>query len=78
MRRLRGGKVVLRHARVTLVRFRLDGRRNGSDRRRPFVVGIDGARLKAGRHRLVADVSLRLPHGGRGQHRRLVLKFRAC
>lgn len=50
----------------------------GCVRRGPFVVEIDGARLRAGRHHLRADVRLRAPRSGRRFKRRLVLRFTAC
>jgi Tol biopolymer transport system component len=77
MRRLRGNTVVLRRSRVTIVRFTLDGKPNGSDRRRPFLVTIDGTHLSAGRHLLRADVRLRAHHR-RIYRRVLTLRFSAC
>jgi hypothetical protein len=67
-----------RRLRTRIVVFKLDGRRNGSDRRRPFYVFVQGSRLTPGSHVLTANVQLR--HKRTRRIRRLSLKytFNAC
>lgn len=70
--------LVNRRSRVRLVRFTLDGRRNGVDRRRPFVTIVNGATLSPGAHVLRATVHLRVPRSQRRFVRRLVFRFNGC
>jgi hypothetical protein len=67
-----------RRLRVRAVRFTLDWKPNGSDRRSPFVARVDGRRLAAGNHLLLADVRLRAPGSKRTATRRLSYRFRSC
>ena len=68
-----------RRLRVRLVRFRLDRRRNGSDRRSPFMARVRGTRLAPGPHVLAAEVRL-ARRGSRRVVRRTLLRYRfdAC
>ena len=76
--RTRGrGAKRLRRSRVRHVSFRLDGRRAGVDRRRPFVAKVN-RKLKPGRHVLTARVLLRVPGSGKAFRRKLVYRFRVC
>ena len=74
----------MRGMRVRAVVFRLDGRRIGTKRRRPFTARVNGARLTPGPHVLSASVTLRqtrwAARGKRPRTARMVLKysFRAC
>lgn len=74
----------MRGMRVRVVVFRLDGRRIGRKRRRPFTARVRGARLTPGPHVLSATVTLRqtrrAARGKRPRTARTVLKytFRAC
>ena len=56
LKKLSGGLLVNRRARVQIVYFSLDGRRSGSDRKRPYYALVAGRVLTAGRHVLRADV----------------------
>lgn len=75
--RLRGS--ARRTLRVKVVRFKLDGRGNGRDRRTPFVAIVDGETLTEGAHTLAADVTLRARrHGGSAKRLTLKYAFNAC
>lgn len=67
---------------VTQVVFKLDGKRNGSDRRTPFLARVNGRRLDAGSHVLTADVRMtaRKKRGGKRRTARTQLRYRfdAC
>jgi concanavalin A-like lectin/glucanase superfamily protein len=78
LKKLQGGKKVNRRSRVRVVRFKLDGRADGSDSRRPFVANIKTARLAEGRHVLSADVLLQIPRTGARFHRRQSFSFSTC
>lgn len=71
-------RLVNRRSRVRLVRFTLDGRPNGFDRRRPFLTTVNGATLTPGEHVLGATVHLRVPNTNRRFVRRLVYRFNGC
>ena len=76
---LRLRRSVRRRLRVRVVRFTVDGRRNGSDRRAPFVARVRGSALAPGRHVLAARVRI-VRRGSRRTVRRVLLRyaFRAC
>ena len=76
---LRLRRSVRRRLRVRVVRFTLDGARNGSDRRAPFVARVRGSALAPGRHVLGARVRI-VRRGSRRTVRRVLLRytFRAC
>lgn len=71
-------RLVNRRSRVRLVRFTLDGRPNGTDRRRPFLTTVNGSTLTPGAHVLRATVHLRVPGTNRRFVRRLVYRFNGC
>ena len=71
-------RLVNRRSRVRLVRFTLDGRPNGTDRRRPFLTTVNGATLTPGAHVLRATVHLRVPGTNRRFVRRLAYRFNGC
>lgn len=74
----RGGGLVNRRSRVKAVRFKLDGKAKGTDRRPPFLVAMKGAKLKPGGHTLVADVRLQVPRSKKKRRKKLTFKFDAC
>lgn len=74
----RGRGLVNRGSRVRLVKFRLDGKPKGGDRRTPFLVTMKGAKLKPGGHTLVADVRLQVPRSKKKLRKKLTFKFDAC
>lgn len=78
LKKRRNGTLVNRRSRVRLVTFTLDGRPNGSARRRPFVAVVNGATLTAGPHVLRATVRLRVPNTTKRFTRRLVFRFNGC
>lgn len=88
LKKSRGGLLVNRVSRVTVVIFSLDRRAGGRDRRRPYLAFVDGRALTPGSHTLRADVRLRIPRYlqrrfprrfRRTTYRRnLSLRFRTC
>jgi hypothetical protein len=64
--------------RTRIVTFKLDGRRNGHDRRRPFYVFVEGSRLTPGSHVLTANVLLRNKRNRRPRRLSLKYTFNAC
>jgi hypothetical protein len=78
LKKLVGGKKVNRRSRVTVVKFRIDGKSDGSDRKRPFIANIKTARLSDGKHALTADISLRVPGTKKTFHRRQRFAFSTC
>ena len=64
--------------RVRAVRFVLDWKRNGVDRRSPWIARVDASRLRAGSHLLLADVRLASRRTGRTTVRRLSYRFGVC
>ena len=78
LKKLVGGKKVNRRSRVTVVRFKLDGKRDGSDRKRPFVAGINVSKLADGKHVLSADIRLRVPGAKKTFRRRQKFGFSTC
>jgi hypothetical protein len=78
LKKLVGGKKVNRRSRVTNVRFRIDGKPDGSDRKRPFIASIDVSRLSNGRHVLSADIRLQVPGTKKTFHRRQKFPFGTC
>jgi hypothetical protein len=73
--RLRRGA---RGLRVRLVRFTLDWKPNGVDRRSPWVARVDGRRLAPGPHLLLADVRLARRTTRRTVVRRVSYRFTSC
>jgi hypothetical protein len=69
---------VNRRSRVRLVRFFLDNRPNGNDRRRPFLAIVRGSTLTAGPHILRATISLRVPNSRLRFTRRITYSFNGC
>lgn len=61
LKKTRGGLVVNRVSRVTVVVFSLDRGVSGSDRKRPFLAFVSGRALTPGRHVLRANVQLKIP-----------------
>jgi len=78
LKKLVGGRKVNRRSRVTIVRFKLDGKRDGSDRKRPFIAGINVSRLADGRHVLAADIRLRVPGTKKTFRRKQKFGFSTC
>jgi hypothetical protein len=78
LKKLVGGKKVNRRSRVTNVKFKIDGKSDGSDRKRPFVAGIDVSRLSEGRHVLSADIRLQVPGTHRTFRRKQRFAFSTC
>ena len=78
LKKRRNGQLVNRRSRVRIVRFTLDGRLIGVDRRRPFVAVVRGSTLTPGPHVLRARVSLRVPRTGKRFTRRLAFRFNGC
>jgi hypothetical protein len=78
LKKLVGGKKVNRRSRVTVVRFRIDGKADGSDRTRPFVASIKTSGLKDGKHVLRADITLRVPGTKKSFRRRQKFGFSTC
>jgi hypothetical protein len=77
-KRTRGGQLVNRLSRVRIVRFTLDGRPNGRDRRRPFLAVVNGATLTPGAHVLRARIDLRVPNSRRRFRRNITYRFNGC
>lgn len=67
-----------RRLRVRTVRFTLDWKPNGVDRRSPWVAKVDGAKLRAGSHLLIADVRLAVRGSRRTVVKRLSYRFQVC
>lgn len=61
LKKTRGGLLVNRVSRVTIVVFSLDRGTSGSDRKRPFFAFVSGRALTPGRHVLRARVQLKIP-----------------
>jgi hypothetical protein len=78
LKKLVGGKKVKRRSRVTVVKFRIDGRADGSDRKRPFVASIKTATLADGKHVLTADIGLRVPGTKKTFRRKQKFAFSTC
>jgi len=64
--------------RVIRVRFTLDWKPAGVDRRAPAVARVGGSTLAPGEHLLLADVRLRSRRTGKSSHRRVPMKFYGC
>ena len=87
-KKTQAGRLINRVSRVTIVHFALDRGRNRADRKRPYYALVKGRRLRAGNHRLSADVRLKIPryqvrrHPGRlkklSYRRRLRFPFKTC
>lgn len=67
-----------RRLRVRAVRFTLDWKPNGVDRRSPWVAKVDGSKLRAGSHLLIADVRLAVRGSRRTVVKRLSYRFQGC
>ena len=78
LKKLQGGSKVNRRSRVTIVKFTLDGKRDGSDKKRPFIANINTSALSDGQHVLTADVLLQVPHTGKRFHRKQRFPFNTC
>jgi hypothetical protein len=78
LKKLVGSRKVNRRSRVTNVRFKIDGKPDGSDRKRPFIAGIDVSKLSEGKHVLSADIHLRVPGTPKTFRRRQRFAFSTC
>jgi hypothetical protein len=78
LKKLVGGKKVNRRSRVTTVKFKIDGKPDGSDRKRPFVAGINVSNLADGAHVLSADIRLRVPGTKKTFRRSQRFAFSTC
>jgi len=78
LKKLVGTKKVNRRSRVTTVKFQIDGKRDGSDSKRPFVASINVSNLADGKHVLSADIRLRVPGTGKTFRRRQKFAFSTC
>jgi hypothetical protein len=78
LKKLVGGKKVNRLSRVQVVRFKLDGKPDGSDNKRPFLANIKTAKLRQGKHVLSADIFLRVPNTTKRIHRKQSFSFNTC
>ena len=78
LKKLVSGKRVNRRSRVTVVKFKLDGKTDGSDRKRPFIASINVSKLADGRHVLSADIRLRVPGTKKTFRRRQRFGFSTC
>jgi hypothetical protein len=78
LKKLQGSSKVNRRSRVTIVKFTLDGKRDGSDKKRPFIAKINTSALSDGQHVLTADVLLQVPRTGKRFHRKQRFPFNTC
>jgi hypothetical protein len=78
LKKLVGNKKVNRRSRVTTVKFQIDGKADGSDRKRPFVASINVSNLADGTHVLSADIRLRVPGTGKTFRRKQKFGFSTC
>jgi hypothetical protein len=78
LKKLVGGKKVNRRSRVTTVKFKIDGKADGSDRKRPFVASINVSKLADGAHVLSADIRLRVPGTKKTFRRSQRFAFSTC
>ena len=78
LKKLQGGRKVNRRSRVTVVRFKIDGKPDGSDRKRPFVASINSSKLRDGRHVLSAAITLRVPGTKKTFRRKQAFAFSTC
>jgi hypothetical protein len=78
LKKLAGGKKVNRRSRVTTVKFKIDGKADGSDRKRPFVASINVSKLADGAHVLSADIRLRVPGTKKTFRRSQRFAFSTC
>jgi hypothetical protein len=78
LKKLQGGRKVNRRSRVTVVRFKIDGKPDGSDRKRPFVAGINSSKLSEGKHVLTAAITLRVPGTTKTFRRKQKFAFSTC
>jgi hypothetical protein len=78
LKKLQGGQKVNRRSRVTVVHFKIDGKSDGSDRKRPFVASINSSKLANGRHVLSADILLRVPGTKKSFRRKQNFAFSTC
>jgi hypothetical protein len=72
------GLPVNRRSRVTLVIFTLDGRPDGTDRKRPFVATVLGTKLTPGKHTLTSDVRLQVPKTKKKFRKKFSFTFSTC
>jgi hypothetical protein len=78
LKKLVGGKKVNRLSRVRVVKFKIDGRPDGSDRKRPFVASINVSNLADGHHVLSADIRLQVPGTKKTFRRKQKFAFSTC
>lgn len=74
----RRGRLYDSRAKITYVRFKLDRRSKGTDRRSPFQLALKGKQLKKGTHVLLADVVLQTPGSKKRQRQQMAFRFDAC
>jgi hypothetical protein len=63
---------------VTTVRFKIDGKPDGSDRKRPFIASINASKLADGAHVLSAEIRLRVRGTRRTFRRHQRFAFSTC
>jgi hypothetical protein len=78
LKKLQGGKKVNRRSRVRVVKFKIDGKADGSDRKRPFVASINVSKLADGKHVLSADIKLQVPGTKKTFRRKQKFAFSTC
>jgi len=78
LKKLQGGKKVNRRSRVRVVKFKIDGKPDGSDRKRPFVANINASKLSEGKHVLSADIKLQVPGTKKTFRRKQKFAFSTC
>jgi len=78
LKKLVGGQKVNRRSRVTTVKFKIDGKADGSDRKRPFIASINASKLADGAHVLSADIRLRVPGTKKTFRRKQRFAFSTC
>lgn len=78
LKKLQGGKKVNRRSRVRVVRFKIDGKADGTDRKRPFIASINASKLAEGKHVLSADIQLQVPGTKKTFRRKQKFAFSTC